>query len=302
MFRTMTSTVAAVVLGVAMTPMVALAIPLDTQSNPVPNGTITVAPGDNDRSDWDGIPSYPDDDPDTAGPEVNYQSVQIANDANNVYFHFLLNDSEFFDWRHHILIDVDQNRTTGYVGSGDFISTGTDYMLEGPSLYKFTGVGQEDWAWEFVEEFPYDDFPVTDIETFASLSSLGNPDAFDFVLYGASSLEEDFYPNGATAGLGGDYFTYEVGDVVANDLGDVNGDGDVNGLDVDPFVDVLLNGPYQVEADMNEDSEVNGLDVDPFVAAVVGGGVAAVPEPATWGLALLAAVALACWRVTVHGA
>jgi hypothetical protein len=73
-------------------------------------------------------------------------------------------------------------------------------------------------------------------------------------------------------------------------LGDVNLDGDVNGLDVDPFVGVLLNGPYQVEADMNEDGDVNGLDVDPFVAAVVGGGVAAVPEPAT--LALLAAAGL----------
>ena len=54
-------------------------------------------------------------------------------------------------------------------------------------------------------------------------------------------------------------------------LGDVNSDGLVNGLDVDPFVDVLLSGPYQAEADMNEDQVVNGLDVDPFVAAVVGG-------------------------------
>jgi hypothetical protein len=71
-------------------------------------------------------------------------------------------------------------------------------------------------------------------------------------------------------------------------LGDVNGDGTVNGLDVDPFVDVLLNGPYQAAADMNEDGEVNGLDVDPFVAAVVGGGVAAVPEPSTLLLCLIA--------------
>ena len=67
-------------------------------------------------------------------------------------------------------------------------------------------------------------------------------------------------------------------------LGDVNGDGQVNGLDVDPFVDRLLNGPFQAEADMNLDGEVNGLDVDPFVAAIVGGGTAAVPEPATLGL------------------
>ena len=63
-------------------------------------------------------------------------------------------------------------------------------------------------------------------------------------------------------------------------LGDVNLDGAVNGLDVDPFVDRLLNGPYQDEADMNEDGSVNGLDVDPFVAAVVG-GVESVPEPSS---------------------
>jgi hypothetical protein len=41
-------------------------------------------------------------------------------------------------------------------------------------------------------------------------------------------------------------------------LGDVNLDGEVNGLDVDPFVDVLLSGPYEPEADMNGDQVVNG--------------------------------------------
>jgi hypothetical protein len=76
-------------------------------------------------------------------------------------------------------------------------------------------------------------------------------------------------------------------------LGDVNLDGEVNGLDVDPFVDVLLNGPYQVEADMNQDEVVNGLDVDPFVEAVVGAGTAAaVPEPSTLVLLGIGALGL----------
>ncbi len=75
-------------------------------------------------------------------------------------------------------------------------------------------------------------------------------------------------------------------------LGDVNLDGDVNGLDVDPFVDVLLNGPFQTEADMNADGVVNGLDVDPFVEAVVGGGTAAVPEPSSLILLGVGAVLL----------
>jgi hypothetical protein len=91
---------------------------------------------------------------------------------------------------------------------------------------------------------------------------------------------------------------YEI-DVVGTSaalLGDVNLDGVVNGLDVDPFVGVLLNGPFQAEADMNEDGEVNGLDVDSFVAAVVGSDAAAVPEPSTLLLALLALGVVGGWR------
>jgi hypothetical protein len=71
-------------------------------------------------------------------------------------------------------------------------------------------------------------------------------------------------------------------------LGDVNMDGVVNGLDVDPFVGLVTGGTYQAEGDMNEDGVVNGLDVDPFVATVVGGGTVAVPEPSMLFLALIA--------------
>jgi hypothetical protein len=77
--------------------------------------------------------------------------------------------------------------------------------------------------------------------------------------------------------------------------GDVNRDNWVDGLDVDPFVDVLLNGLFQAEADMNEDDVVNGLDVEPFVAAVVGGA-QSVPEPSTLLLALLALGVIGGWR------
>ncbi len=80
-------------------------------------------------------------------------------------------------------------------------------------------------------------------------------------------------------------------------LGDVNLDGEVNGLDVDPFVDILLNGPYQAAADMNDDQVVNGLDVDPFVAVVVGGAAQArVPEPSTLLLCSIALGVVGGWR------
>jgi hypothetical protein len=77
--------------------------------------------------------------------------------------------------------------------------------------------------------------------------------------------------------------------------GDVNLDGIVNGLDVDPFVALVTGGTYQPEADINLDAVVNGLDVDPFVAAVVG-GVQQIPEPSTLLLALLALCVVGGWR------
>jgi hypothetical protein len=86
--------------------------------------------------------------------------------------------------------------------------------------------------------------------------------------------------------------TLGPGDEPEYELGDVNLDDEVNGLDVDPFVGLVTSGDFQTEADMNGDGAVNGLDVDPFVAAVVGGGVQAVPEPGTLVLALFAGLAL----------
>ena len=79
--------------------------------------------------------------------------------------------------------------------------------------------------------------------------------------------------------------------------GDTNGDGVINGLDIDPFVDVLLNGPYDPAMDYNEDGAVNGLDVDPFVSCVIGGGTTAVPEPSTLLLALIAMGVIGGWRM-----
>ena len=48
-------------------------------------------------------------------------------------------------------------------------------------------------------------------------------------------------------------------------LGDVNLDGQVNLLDVQPFVAILNGGGFQAEADTNQDGVVDLLDVQPFV-------------------------------------
>ena len=54
------------------------------------------------------------------------------------------------------------------------------------------------------------------------------------------------------------------------DVGDVNQDGNVNLLDVSPFIDLISIGVFQCEADLNGDGVVNLLDVDPFIAVLSG--------------------------------
>lgn len=54
-------------------------------------------------------------------------------------------------------------------------------------------------------------------------------------------------------------------------LGDVNRDGNVNLLDVEPFIAVVSDGTFQLEADTNQDGTVNLLDVQPFIDLLGGG-------------------------------
>lgn len=53
-------------------------------------------------------------------------------------------------------------------------------------------------------------------------------------------------------------------------LGDVNLDGEVNLLDVDPFVNCILICNFQAEADINGDGIIDFLDVAPFVDLLSG--------------------------------
>lgn len=49
-------------------------------------------------------------------------------------------------------------------------------------------------------------------------------------------------------------------------LGDVNLDGTVNFLDINPFIGVLSSGGFQAEADCDESGAVNFLDITVFIA------------------------------------
>ena len=53
-------------------------------------------------------------------------------------------------------------------------------------------------------------------------------------------------------------------------LGDINRDGFVNLLDVNPMIQLLSSGDFQIEADINCDGQVNLLDIGGFVDLLSG--------------------------------
>ena len=59
-------------------------------------------------------------------------------------------------------------------------------------------------------------------------------------------------------------FTYETSDGFL--LGDVNQDGQVDFLDIAPFITLLTNGGFLNEGDINQDGTVDFLDIAPFIA------------------------------------
>lgn len=61
------------------------------------------------------------------------------------------------------------------------------------------------------------------------------------------------------------------GELVPFLLGDINCDGEVNLLDVNPFIGLLTTDPFNAKGDLNQDGEINLLDVDPFVKLLSGG-------------------------------
>jgi len=97
------------------------------------------------------------------------------------------------------------------------------------------------------------------------------------------------------AASGGDDVVLEgLSSVTQFVLGDMNGDGEVNNLDINPFVLALTDeeafeqqfgtDPAAI-GDINEDGQFNNLDINPFVSLLTGGSsLQAVPEPSSVAL------------------
>ncbi|MDP3849367.1 MAG: PEP-CTERM sorting domain-containing protein [Luteolibacter sp.] len=184
-----------------------------TLSNPAADNAINTGGGNNIRSDWDGLTAYPADA--NEAHAVDFHTITVAHDSLKFYIRQIMNATNaggFLSGDQMIIFDTDQSRATGYRGAGDTFSVGGEYMLQGASIFQYTGTGT-DWGWNYVTAASYDDFPINDHELSFTRSTLGGtngPVAFDFIAITDFWGAGDVYPDGGHGGAGGGYYTYST--------------------------------------------------------------------------------------------
>ena len=114
-------------------------------------------------------------------------------------------------------------------------------------------------------------YAATDVGVFRSTNQGANWTVFGVGLPSVVVTDLAFQPSTRElfAGTyGRSVFSIEIEDFL---LGDVNCDGEVNLLDVEPFVAAIGNGILDPKADMNQDGVDNLLDVAPFIDVLSAG-------------------------------
>jgi hypothetical protein len=173
-------------------------------SNPVLDGAITV---DGALTDWSNIRSFGTKPADLTGATnpVDWSNAYMANDTNKVYLAVTnANSLSSLTSAETIYLDTDQSRSTGYIGGGSTFPIGAEYMIQGGTLYKYTGTGTN-WSWGTGVAVTTA-VSGTNIEYSIPRSYIGNPTRINFFLYGdntGTSGSVDYYPINATSSTGG---------------------------------------------------------------------------------------------------
>ncbi len=191
-------------------------------------------------------------------------------------------------------INVGTNEVVTFRGSGvspvdklTFVAVVDQFTGSGPDIVSITGLGEfEGISPSFCGGMTPTDSPKavvalfnkfgasraidgTDLVSIAfDTSSLTVGDAFNINLqFGAQSTV--FSGSGAEVPAS---FAHPVQINVTAEIicGDVDQDGDVDFLDIDPFIDVLMSGAFLAEADVNKDGVVDFADIPPFISILTG--------------------------------
>lgn len=178
-------------------------------SNPINGGTITV---DTNRLDWSGLSSYTQDADDAPTGEVDWRTFTMAHDGTSLYIRYTTWDGPGYNesWRYDIFIDRDQDRNTGFYGGGGELSIGAELLLQGVTLYTWTGTNQTDWSWGSIGTVSYNqltnDYEMSFAQSWLSMTGT----VFNWVAMADNATTRDYVPDSGGGGGSGGYHSYAI--------------------------------------------------------------------------------------------
>lgn len=183
---------------------------VESLNNTVANGTIiTLNPA---GSDWSSVQGYVIDPNENSS--VDWHQVFIANDSEYLYVRYVMNASSMLDGSFRLMLDTDLNRSTGYIGGEGQLSVGAEFMIEGATVYGFTG-GESQTLWSWGSGTLQDYAGSDNVYQFSiSLAALGT-DTFNFMLFADGDISgvgayRDYYTDNAGLGDSGGYMQYST--------------------------------------------------------------------------------------------
>ncbi|HUJ09498.1 MAG TPA: fibronectin type III domain-containing protein [Verrucomicrobiae bacterium] len=192
---------------------------VNTRYNSILTGDIAV---DGDLSDWTPLASFglqSSDFPTSATNPVDLAQLWMAHDATNLYVAYknYWPTTNGLNAAYNLYLDTDASRSTGYRGGANNFPVGADYLLQGSTLYRYTG-GGTDWSWANVGPVP-SALAQSNAEFSVPRMWLGNPTQLDLFFFSdntalsGGTLQAE-YPSGAfETGGGGSFLTYQIPDV-----------------------------------------------------------------------------------------
>jgi len=183
--------------GGTANPTISPANPTQTQTNAVTTMTV-----DGNLTDWAALDSFGTDPIDIFGSNnpIDWREAWMAHSATDFFIAWKNKLPTQKTWGNGIMLDTDSSSTTGYIGSSSELPIGVDYLIEGGSLYQYTGSGTN-WQWQFVTNLVFR-AAGNNAELKIPASQIGNPTSMRLFFTGDNSAlggtAIDFYPDSVT--------------------------------------------------------------------------------------------------------
>lgn len=131
--------------------------------------------------------------------QVNFSKVWANPAGKSLYISYCCTKPINFEgeaYRYNVFIDVDNDINTGYRGWDGNWPLGADYLVQGATVFEFSGSTNRAWEWKKGEIVTYR-IKEDQVEMKIPLSSLGlkNKQEFRVLFYGDNINEADYVPD-----------------------------------------------------------------------------------------------------------